>query len=297
MRSVDPGVLVLTPDGPRLIGSRCVVCGTHTFPVQDGCPRCTATSMEAVELAYRGTLWTWTIQAFPPKAPPFVGDVDPERFVPFGVGFVELPGQVKWRPARRRSGPFGSGWRCRSPSCLWRQADRADRHVRFRAHRGIGVTVWRSWGSGCTSSDAPMAFRVWTRVRSRCASPRRRRLGWEDVQFAVGGSTRPGSRLVGVEARPHWTTVHERLEQLRDRRDALFTAATAITAGTYDIGIMSASTASRAFRVDAGGRVGGVVRSERPGPLTQFGMKINRYMHEHGITGRRRWRRSAATGR
>ena len=95
MRSVDPGVLVLTPDGPRLIGSRCVVCGTHTFPAQDGCPRCTATSMEGVELAHRGTLWTWTIQAFPPKAPPFVGDADAERFVPFGVGYVELPGQVK----------------------------------------------------------------------------------------------------------------------------------------------------------------------------------------------------------
>ena len=61
--------------------------------------------MEAVELAYRGTLWTWTIQAFPPKAPPFVGDADPERFVPFGVGYVELPGQVKVEARLTESDP------------------------------------------------------------------------------------------------------------------------------------------------------------------------------------------------
>ena len=44
-------------------------------------------------LGTRGTLWTWTIQGFPPKAPPYAGDI--ENFEPFGVGYVELPGEVK----------------------------------------------------------------------------------------------------------------------------------------------------------------------------------------------------------
>src|SRR4051794_3041212 len=93
--AVDDGIVTMTDDGPRLVGSRCTQCGTHAFPPQEGCPRCTATGMATVELAARGTLWTWTIQGFPPKAPPYLGDTDPARFEPFGVGYVELPGQLK----------------------------------------------------------------------------------------------------------------------------------------------------------------------------------------------------------
>ena len=51
--------------------------------------------MEVVELANRGTLWTWTVQGFPPKSPPYKGEDDPKKFQAFGVGYVELPGQVK----------------------------------------------------------------------------------------------------------------------------------------------------------------------------------------------------------
>jgi uncharacterized OB-fold protein len=65
------------------------------FPVQGGCPKCMGVDTETVELADRGTLWTWTIQGFPPKAPPFIGDDSPKTFRPFGVGYVELPGEVK----------------------------------------------------------------------------------------------------------------------------------------------------------------------------------------------------------
>ncbi|MBM3670948.1 MAG: DNA-binding protein [Actinobacteria bacterium] len=80
-------------DEPHLVGSRCRSCGTHVFPRQDGCPRCTATDMERVALARRGTLWTWTVQGFAPKAPPYLGDT--EHFEPFGVGYVELPHELK----------------------------------------------------------------------------------------------------------------------------------------------------------------------------------------------------------
>lgn len=65
------------------------------FPVQSGCPKCTGEHTETVELANRGTLWTWTVQGFAPKAPPYLGNADPKTFEPFGVGYVELPGQVK----------------------------------------------------------------------------------------------------------------------------------------------------------------------------------------------------------
>ena len=51
--------------------------------------------METVELATRGTLWTWTVQGFPPKSPPFIGPSTPETFEAYGVGYVELPNQVK----------------------------------------------------------------------------------------------------------------------------------------------------------------------------------------------------------
>jgi uncharacterized OB-fold protein len=65
------------------------------FPVQSGCPKCTGNDTEMVELSRRGTLWTWTVQGFPPKSPPYAGNADPATFEPFGVGYVELPGEVK----------------------------------------------------------------------------------------------------------------------------------------------------------------------------------------------------------
>lgn len=92
---VDDEVITAGADGPRLIGSRCGACGTYAFPAQDGCARCATTGMETVELSPVGTLWTWTIQGFSPKAPPYAGEADPARFEPFGVGYVELPGEVK----------------------------------------------------------------------------------------------------------------------------------------------------------------------------------------------------------
>ncbi len=91
---VAEGLFTWPTAEPHLIGSRCVNCGNHMFPVQSGCPRCTGNETEPVELARRGTLWTWTVQGFPPKAPPYAGRTD-DGFEPFGVGYVELPGEVK----------------------------------------------------------------------------------------------------------------------------------------------------------------------------------------------------------
>lgn len=92
---VREGLFTWPDDHPRLLGSRCRDCATHVFPSQGSCPRCTGTDVKVVALKRRGRLWAWTIQGFPPKAPPYQGVVDPAEFQPFGVGYVELPGQVR----------------------------------------------------------------------------------------------------------------------------------------------------------------------------------------------------------
>ena len=86
MIAVDP-VLFSSLDPPRLAGSCCASCGTVSFPAQAGCAKCTGTDLARIELADRGTLWTWTIQAFEPKAP---YRVPAGGFTPYGVGYVEL---------------------------------------------------------------------------------------------------------------------------------------------------------------------------------------------------------------
>ncbi|WP_156680941.1 Zn-ribbon domain-containing OB-fold protein [Sphingomonas profundi] len=80
----------LYTDGPapRLIGGRRLSDGRITFPMPQGGE---AAFYEPVELATQGTLWSWTVQRFRPKSPPYAG---PEAFQPYPVGYVELPGEV-----------------------------------------------------------------------------------------------------------------------------------------------------------------------------------------------------------
>jgi len=91
---VAEGLFTWPSDEPRLIGSRCGACGITTFPSQDSCPRCASTDMREHRLERRGRLWAWTTQHFPPPSPPYAGPIG-EAFVPFGIGYVELPGEVK----------------------------------------------------------------------------------------------------------------------------------------------------------------------------------------------------------
>ena len=91
-RPVGEGLFTWPADDPQLIGSRCEGCGVVAFPQQDSCPSCTGTQVSPYLLSRTGTLWTWTIQGFRPKSPPYEGPVD---FEPYPVGYVELPGEVK----------------------------------------------------------------------------------------------------------------------------------------------------------------------------------------------------------
>jgi uncharacterized OB-fold protein len=87
------GLVAGTPEAPELIGSECRACGVVAFPAQGSCAACTSSDVTERRLARRGTLWTWTVQCFPPKSPPYAGD--PGGFEPYGVGYVELPGEVR----------------------------------------------------------------------------------------------------------------------------------------------------------------------------------------------------------
>jgi uncharacterized protein len=71
---------------PQLIGGR-LPSGKIVFPFPEGDA---ARDVEPYALSRSGKLWSWTSQEFKPKEP-YDG---PEEFVPFLIGYVELPGEV-----------------------------------------------------------------------------------------------------------------------------------------------------------------------------------------------------------
>lgn len=84
MRPIAEG-LFTQENPPRLIGGRDRETGRIVFP----CPE--NDRFEPVPLKRDGTLWSYTIQRFRPKSPPYAG---PEAFQPFPVAYVELPGET-----------------------------------------------------------------------------------------------------------------------------------------------------------------------------------------------------------
>lgn len=70
---------------PRLIGGRELASGRIVFPCPEG------PHHEPVALSSEGTLWSYTVQRFRPKTPPYAG---PDAFSPWVVAYVELPGEV-----------------------------------------------------------------------------------------------------------------------------------------------------------------------------------------------------------
>ena len=90
---VIDGLFTLDQEEPKLIGSKCASCGTYFFPETNYCsnPECKEKKIEQAFLSRRGKLWSYTIQHYPPP-PPFKAT---EPFVPFGIGFVELPEKIR----------------------------------------------------------------------------------------------------------------------------------------------------------------------------------------------------------
>ncbi|SFS09488.1 Zn-ribbon domain-containing OB-fold protein [Sphingomonas jatrophae] len=86
-RPIAAGILT-DEQPPHLIGGRDRETGRIVFPMPVGTE---GEAFEPVPLARSGTIWSWTVQRFPPKSPPYAG---PEPFEPYAVGYVELPGEV-----------------------------------------------------------------------------------------------------------------------------------------------------------------------------------------------------------
>jgi uncharacterized OB-fold protein len=84
-------LFVVEPDGPRLVAGRHRTSGRLAFPLPAGSE---GEVFERVLLPREGTLWSWTVQRFLPKAPPYGGAETPETFQPYVVGYVELPGAL-----------------------------------------------------------------------------------------------------------------------------------------------------------------------------------------------------------
>jgi uncharacterized OB-fold protein len=92
-RSIDTQLFEWPSEDPRLIGSECEECGVITFPRQSSCPSCCGSNIVSRRLARNGRLWTWTTQEFLPK-PPYAVARSADEFVPFKLGYIELPGEV-----------------------------------------------------------------------------------------------------------------------------------------------------------------------------------------------------------
>src|ERR1700730_15509890 len=103
-RPIADGLFTWPAEQPELIGSCCRDCGVIIFPVQSTCPSCTGSNTEQRLLGRRGTLWSFTVLSFMPKSP-YAGDETAETFTPYGVGYIELPGQVRVEARLRENDP------------------------------------------------------------------------------------------------------------------------------------------------------------------------------------------------
>lgn len=92
--AVAPHLWRDAPGGPELLGSLCRGCGELFFPQAASCTRCRGTELEAHALGSEGSLWSWTVQGFLPKAPYDSGETE-TSFRPYGVGYVQMAEGIK----------------------------------------------------------------------------------------------------------------------------------------------------------------------------------------------------------
>lgn len=84
---IAPDLICAAADGIALIASRERSSGRISFPARaEGDP-----GWERIVLPREGRLWSWTVQRFRPKSPPYAG---PDAFEPYAVGYVELDGAI-----------------------------------------------------------------------------------------------------------------------------------------------------------------------------------------------------------
>jgi uncharacterized protein len=81
-----PALFAAKGSEPVLLGGRDRATGRIVFPLPADRER-----FEPVPLPREGRIWSWTVQRFRPKSPPYAG---PEDFAPYAIAYVELPGAV-----------------------------------------------------------------------------------------------------------------------------------------------------------------------------------------------------------
>lgn len=80
---IDDRLLTIDSAGQiTLLAGRDCDTGAIVFPAPNEPER-----FEEVTLPRTGTLWSWTVQRFRPKSPPYAG---PDAFEPYAVGYVAL---------------------------------------------------------------------------------------------------------------------------------------------------------------------------------------------------------------
>ena len=90
-KPIADGLFEMVDGRPRLIGGRRKADGRTVFPLPSG-PE--AAHYDRVALSPEGHLWSFTVQRFRPKSPPYAGADDEKTFQPYALGYVELPGEV-----------------------------------------------------------------------------------------------------------------------------------------------------------------------------------------------------------
>jgi uncharacterized protein len=82
------GLFEARSNGLRLLGSRCLSCGAPYFPRTQNCrdPACRDPRLVETSFGGRGTLWSFSIECYPPPEPVLRS----APFAPFAVGMVDL---------------------------------------------------------------------------------------------------------------------------------------------------------------------------------------------------------------
>lgn len=89
---VVPGLFDVQDGAPALLGTKCGQCSTSFFPPRARCtnPACDGALTHAVRLSRRGSLYSWSVQAYRP--PPLFGM---EPWAPYAIVLVDLPEGVR----------------------------------------------------------------------------------------------------------------------------------------------------------------------------------------------------------
>ena len=88
---IADGLFEVADGVAQLIGGRRKSDGRMVFPLPTGSE---SGNYDAVRLSPEGRLWSFTVQRFRPKSPPYAGAEDDKSFQPYALGYVELPGEV-----------------------------------------------------------------------------------------------------------------------------------------------------------------------------------------------------------